>query len=294
MSSEPSPPLAQASTPTPGAKPDGNPRLTQFLKILTEIASLLALITALLVYFGWRRTQEQANGLGSDASVFGLTTQDYVMRSVDIVLIPSVLALLVILLGLWAHRRLVASPHVGAVGNALRFSWLSLLLVSVPLLVLRPGVGVFWLPFVFSFAVFGTWYGLSLRATSHPEPQGSALGVVVTLGALAAVSLFWMTERIAQVGGEARIEQVKADVEGELPSVTVFSAQRLNLDGAGVSETALFDPEAAYRFRYEGLHLFQQSAGKHFLMTADWSPGNGRLIVLPDDATIRLEFGPGS
>ena len=108
-----------------------------------------------------------------------------------------------------------------------------------------------------------------------------------------AVCLFWMTERLAVLFGEARAEEVKADVGGVLPAVAVYSAQRLHLDGSGVDERGLTDPEAAYRYRYDGLYLLQQSGGKYFLITGDWSSDDGRLVVLSDDASVRIEFGPG-
>jgi hypothetical protein len=36
----------------------------------------------------------------------------------------------------------------------------------------------------------------------------------------------------------------------------------------------------------------QRSGDKYFLLTEGWDRNDGRLIVLPDSATIRLEFGP--
>jgi hypothetical protein len=273
--------------------PPGEQRLSQVVKVLTEVASLVALATALLYYFGWRRSEAQARAFGADASVFGMSTPDYVLRSIDVVLLPAVLLLLVGLLAVWLHRRLVSGRHAGSVASVMRFSWLLPLVIGVPLLVLWEPVGILSFPFWFALAVLGTWYGIWLRRISTADPSTTSLPVLLLLGTLVAVSLFWMTERVARVGGEARADAIKADVNVALDAVSVYSEKRLQLDGSDVAETELTDPEAAYRYRYDGLFLLQQSGGKYFLLTADWSPGNGRLVALPDDDSIRLEFGPG-
>lgn len=281
-------------SPSPGAPPPREQRISEVLKVVTQLASLVALVTALLVYFGWRRTAEMAERFGADASIFGLSSQDYVLRSVDIVLLPAVALLLLALLALWGHGRLVASPRTGRVVAAvLRFSWLVPLVVGVPQLLWREPVGVFWLPFWFAIAVFGTWYALALGARVRRRTQAMPLVAVVVLTALAAVAMFWMTERVAWAVGGARAEDIKDDVDRALAAVTVYSDQRLDLAGADLTESVLEDAEAARRFRYDGLFLLDQSGGKHFLLTGDWSPGRGRLIVLPDDSSVRLEFGPG-
>ena len=273
--------------------PTGEQRLSQVVKMLTEVASLVALATALLYYFGWRRSEVQARAFGADASVFGMSTQDYVLRSMDVVLLPVVALLLIALLTVWVHRQLVQGRRQRPVGAVLRFSWLLPLVVGVPLLVVAEPAGVVSFPFWFALAVLGTWYGVALRRPTTTGATTTSMPVLLLLVALVAVCLFWMTERVARVVGEARADEIKADVEGTLDQVSVFSAQRLQLGGPEVEETALADPEAAYRYRYEGLFLLQQSGGKYFLLTEDWSAGHGRLVVLPDDDSIRLEFGPG-
>ncbi len=48
----------------------------------------VTVLTALLVYFGWKRADTQATVLGVDESVFGLSTQDYLLRSVDALFLP--------------------------------------------------------------------------------------------------------------------------------------------------------------------------------------------------------------
>jgi hypothetical protein len=67
------------------------------------------------------------------------------------------------------------------------------------------------LPFWFALAVLGTWYGISLRGIATADPSTTSLPVLLLLGTLVAVSLFWMTEHVARVGGEARADAIRAD-----------------------------------------------------------------------------------
>jgi hypothetical protein len=152
---------------------------------------------------------------------------------------------------------------------------------------------MFLFPFWFAFAFFGTWYGLSLRRSAAGSAPINSVPLMVVIGTLAAASMFLVTERVARVIGEALAADMKLDVRRVLHGVTVYSEARLQLAGDDVVETDFDDPQAAYRYRYDGLFLLQQSGDKYFLLTQDWSRGRGRLVVLPDDATIRLEYGPG-
>lgn len=285
-------------------------RLPQVLKLLTEAASLVALATALLYYFGWVRSETQAHAFGADASVFMLSSNELVLRSIDVVFVPALLMLLVAWAAVLGHRRLVGGRgaretasaqgmppsqrrRLQRIAGVLRFAWLVPVVVGIPLLALRPSAGVLSLPFWFALAVLGTSYGAHLRRTAAADRSAQPLYVLLLAGALFAVTMFWMTERVARIGGEARTDAIKADVAGNLEGVTVYSAARLQLDGGGIVETDLQDPDAAFGYRYDGLFLLQQSGGKYFLISPRWDDGSGRLVVLADDASVRLEFGPG-
>lgn len=267
-------------------------RLPQVVKLLTELASLVAFATALLFYFGWVRTDTQARAFGAEVSVFGLSSQDYVLRSLDVVFLPGVLLLLLILAATRVHRRLVAHRRLAArLSVVLQWAWLLPVVVGLPLAVVRPETGSLVFPFWVALAVLGTLYGVRLRREVTGDASARPLSAVVLVVALVAVTMFWTTERVARIGGQARADQIKVDPASELDQVGLFSEKRLFLAGPGVTETALTDPEAAYRYRYDGLYLLQQSGGRYFLLTDGWSDQQGRLVVLPADASIRLEFG---
>jgi len=291
-------------TPTPSAQEP----LPQLLKLVTELGSLAALVTALLYYFGWTRSQAQARAFGADASVFAMSTQDFVLRSMDVVFIPILLVLLASLLGVWLHQR-ITSPSTGVppaaqagpaaprqlrirrLAAALRLSWLIPVVVGIPWLIVSPATGRATFPLWFALGVLGTWYGSVLRRIGAAQRSSAPFSVLVLILALMAVTLFWMTERFASFVGQVRVDAIKANVAGQLEPVTVYSAKRLNLDGPGVVEVSLGDAEAAYLYRYDGLYLLQRSGGKYFLLTGGWDVQKGRLVVLADDNSIRLQFG---
>ena len=54
------------------------------------------------------------------------------------------------------------------------------------------------------------------------------------------------------------------------------------------------DPQAGYRFRYDGLKLLPQSGDQYLLLPATWSRRNGVAILVPRNDSLRLELVPAS
>ena len=112
------------------------------MTVVTSIGSPIALATALLFYFGWVRSEEQAQAFGADASVFAMSTNDYLLRSVNILFFPVMLLLLAGLLAIRVDRRLrdgdEEHPRAGVLATLLRFSWVFFLIVGFAL-VAPPG-----------------------------------------------------------------------------------------------------------------------------------------------------------
>jgi hypothetical protein len=301
------PPRAEELVEGPGAPAEPERKPVDVLRLITSVGSPIALVTALLLYFGWVRSQAQARGLGADVSVFAMTSQEYVLRSVEVMF--ALLPLLVLALGLLRlHARLVAGwlserrLHRLVVG--LRWSWMVFLAAAAVSLLAwgsRQGdAGHTVLPLWLLLAVAVPGYGAVLRRRSAGPsvgprrgeravpPSRVAAGLVV---ALLVGLLFWQVERVASVIGTALADDIKRDVT-ELPAVEVFSTTDLRLTGPQVTRADVPPgEEAAYAFSYTGLHLVQRSGGKYFLVTDGWDRGEGRLIVLPDTPDIRLEFG---
>jgi hypothetical protein len=74
----------------------------------------------------------------------------------------------------------------------------------------------------------------------------------------------------------------------------IYSERSLSLAAPGVREVRCRDPQAAYRFRYDGLKLVPQSGDQYLLLPEAWTPTNGVAILMPRSDTVRLEFIPAS
>jgi hypothetical protein len=266
------------------------------LTVITSIGSPIALATALLFYFGWVRSEEQAKAFGADASVFAMSTQDYVLRSINILFFPLVLLLLVGLLmsrlDRSLRRRAVPGSRIGTLATLLRFSWALFLPLGLVLLAVAGEFGDVTLPFWVTLAIVGPAYGILLGRLVRGDDRRFPYRVVALLAALVTVCLFWQTERLARLGGEALAQDVKDNLDERLAAVRLLTAKDLQLTEPGVTMTRLTGDDTAYRFAYTGLYLLQRSGGKYFLLTDGWDRDEGRLVVLPDDPDNRLEFGP--
>ncbi len=266
------------------------------LETITAIGSPLAVITALLFYFGWVRTHVQAEAIGFDAALLDYSLQDYMMRSIDVLYIPA-LAIVLAAAGLqWLHRRFVVPVVTGPDKRI----WLGRLIVaatwSVPAWALVFGGLAFAVPPLAGICVAGflavaaasAFYAGSLRGRLEPAPSGGRRSRALVL-VLLALACFWATEEFARKLGQAYAVQITAD-RGRLAAVTVYSAKSLELQGSGIVEIPLPDPDAEYRFRYDGLRLVQRSTDRYFLIGVGWTPAERRVILLREADTIRIEL----
>ena len=74
---------------------------------LGALGAILTLVTAVLFYFGWRRSDVQAREMSIDVSLFAYPSQDYVLRSISSLYLPLLMLFGAGLGGLWLHARVV-------------------------------------------------------------------------------------------------------------------------------------------------------------------------------------------
>lgn len=301
------------SAPAPPAGgPSGAAGLSA-ARVLTAVVPPVTLVTALLFYFGWTRTYTQARFLGADASVFGYSTQDYLLRSVDSLYFPLIVLTGLGLLALLGHRlvvdRLASSPD--RADGALRKAGTALVVTGAVLLaygvlysavLFRLGTRVLDLtgPLAVGLGVLLAGYGawVRRRSTGHQtgvlaSNQAPWLAPVAAglLLALSALSLFWAVGNYARWRGQDLAEAVVATYQLR-PGVVVYAPQRLALSGGGVVEDELPGSDLAYRFRYSGMRLLDRVGSTYFLLPEDWGD-SPRLILLPADADLRVELTAG-
>ncbi len=281
------------------------PSLRNALQVLTSIVAPTTLITALLYYFGFTLVREQAILWGVDESTFGLSTQDYLVRSVEVLYLPLAVALLLGVLWLWLHALLLAWDErpdrrelARRLATALAGLGAALFAVGVFGAFIRPSsMSIIVPPLCFSLGIplvaYGTFMRRRLPARGRKRPPSgpswlrSLHATLICL--LTALSLFWLLGVYAQATGRGLFNRVVRQ-RAAFPSVAVYTAKRLHIDGPGVRETELPGSDSAERFRYAGLRLLLRSNGRYFLLPDGWSPTGGTVIVLPDSDAFRFEF----
>jgi hypothetical protein len=241
-----------------------------------------------MYYFGRQWAHGWFGYFGVEYTVLDLTVQDYLIRSADGLILPMVGVALATLLVLWVHQLQLASPADTRriVQRVLMPSStiVGLVLVSLALTdVVDP---------VFP-ATFPEGRGLSLTigvlllayaarllrllaAKRRPEllarqtPGATAVAEWGAVFVLVSIGLFWAVGDYANLVGTGRAEQLEALLPS-YPNVAAYSEKRLSLQAPGIQEVACQYPDAAYRFRYEGLKLVMQSGNQYLFLPAVWT-----------------------
>jgi hypothetical protein len=267
----------------------------------------VSFITAVLVYVGAAGSNSTYSVFGLHPSVLDLTVQDHLLNSsgLTIRLLARVLLLVVglVLVHLLATRLLTGriraaravSAGTAAAGLLLFAAGVLGLLgrvtydVSEPLIPAYLGLGLL---------LFGYAGHLYTATTGRPLWPGTASPTIRNLGRAAFagflfLAMLWSTAVYALQQGVPQANALLADPR-RLPRVVVYSAERLQLEGPGITETRL--PQrpgepAEHRYRYDGLRLLLHTNERYFLLPLCWRQDDrSRAIALPDDPSLRLEF----
>ncbi|MEV4110200.1 hypothetical protein [Nonomuraea sp. NPDC049695] len=267
--------------------------------ILAHIVAPTTLVVAIMMYFGAVYTNNMYGRLGVDSSMLGLSVQDYVLRSVPVAIEPLVVVLLAALIVPSAHACLIRS----CTRHRTATTW-SLAAAAV-LGAVAVGAGILsiagrmtqlppiFMPICLGLGIFVVAYSWSLYTRFNPRQTISPAGRMVqrtVCVALLLVLLLWAVTDYARQRGQERAYQYWAH-SAMLPSTVVYAPRRLYLEGPGITETTLPDPNAMFRYRYTGLRLLIDSNRRYFLLPACWATSpEARAIALPADDSLRLEF----
>jgi hypothetical protein len=88
---------------------DQRSQVERWVNFAVGIGTPVALITALLFYFGYVSARSQYEYFGIDVDTIGLSTQAYVMRSPQPLLVPLLVLTLLAVAGLLLHNAI--QPH---------------------------------------------------------------------------------------------------------------------------------------------------------------------------------------
>jgi hypothetical protein len=286
----------QQDDPTPAESGDRSDLLGRVATVLGNVAVL----TALLVYFGWVRSEVQARTLGIDESILGMSTQEYLLRSVRPVLILLIVVatagLLWVLFDHWLTNRLRRRGSDDRL-----YTWIARLMPAA--IIVLPVAGWFaqypWpalayiaFPLMCAAGLLLALYALRLRAALPGGlPLGARHGNVLRacVAALVGVALFVTASNYATVEGTELARSFDRQLPA-LPRVVVHSVNPLNIDAPGVEATQL-DGTVGFAYRYSGLRLLERAGGRYFFVSDGWTPEYGVVVVLKDDEPgIRYDF----
>lgn len=295
-----------AAAPVQPARPStsGLPQLT---RILGAIVAPTTLLTSLLFYFGWSRAYWFYIYFGVNSTLLDLTTRDYLQISFDALFVPLTVVALAGLLVLWGHATLrvrltagsesrlirVGIPAMAAAGAILATAGLWSVFTPTRLdryLAVAPlslALGVVLL--VYAGHLWRLLTAANAPAGRAAAPPWVAVAEWAVVFVLVGLSLFWATADYAAAVGRGRAQDALAALPGE-PNAVIYSERSLSLHAPGVRETRCHDPEAAYRYRYDGLKLVLQSGGQYLFLPAGWTPSNGVAVLMPRNDSLRLEF----
>jgi hypothetical protein len=275
---------------------------------VTRVVAPASLLTAILYYFGYVRELALFGYFGVDLGSLQFSTTDYLVRSVGTIFLPVGTTLACAALALLLHHLLILTLS-RADRKWRRASWavtgtaaMALLILGVAGLEAPRDVD---LPPVSPPVALGTGallaeYTVYLAAAyvSMPPQLADTLQATrplrrILIAALLLVSAFWATAVVAEQRGNAVAQAIEASLPVQ-PEAVVYSSQRLQITGPGITETRLSPTDAAFAFRYNGLRPLIHSGGHWFLLPAGWTHSNGAtVIILPDtEPGIRVELGP--
>jgi hypothetical protein len=291
------------SVPRDGESAMGD--ISRLAKILGKVVAPTTALTALLFYFGWSHAYWFFDYFGVNSTLLGLSTTDYLMRSLDGLFVPVTVAAAVGLLVVWARVLgqsrirpaaqarfdrtadwVVPIAGVALTVNGLsRLFWKNSLNTALAIAPLSLAAGVLLL----AWAVRRRRNGTS--APGGPVPYMTWIPVLewASIFLLVGLSLFWATTDYSAAVGRARAREFIANLSAQ-PSVILYSERSLSVNAPGVRAVRCSDRDAAYRFRYDGLKLVLQSDSQYVLLPAAWTKDNGVAIVMPRTDALRLEL----
>lgn len=304
-------------------RPQQRSQVERWLSFGATIVAPITVLSTVLFYFGYVSSRSQYQYFGVDVDTIGLSTQDYVMRSPQPLLVPLLVLTLIGVGGLALHtgiRRRIATAVSGSGSDAaadlatVRRGARRAVAAGIALL----GAGVvllFAFPYIRDWSLYNLATPLIIGVGAAVIGYASnvlnmtsarAAGVVplrraiaVLLGIVIVASIFWATATVAQWSGRG-IARYDARHLDRFPSVILDTKERLYLtDGcqrradpgaACIEETALpTGPGQVYRFRYRHFRLLIQGHDRLFLVPDVWSASNSTLM-LPLDGSIRVQF----
>jgi len=269
---------------------DERSQAERWINFAAGIVTPITLVSALLFYFGYVAARSQYEYFGIDVDTIGLSTQAYVMRSPQPLLVPLLVITLLAVGALLLHNAIHPTPT--AVRRASRIVG-AVLVLGIAALFAYPLIGqvryyAFVVPAVICLSAATFAYLTYLRRKADPT-AGRQRALIAALAVAAVSCAFWATATAAQYSG---LGLAKGDARhlNRFPVVILDTKEKLALRSPGIEETALrAGAGQTFNYRYRGLRLLVVGENRLFLVPANWSASN-TTVVLPLDSSIRVQF----
>lgn len=277
------------------------------LKVAGSLLGPVTVLTALMFYFGLLHAFWFFGTFGVDYTIFGLTTQDYLIRSADGLFVPLTVVASAGLAVLWGYRllsarlggawRLAAVPVVIPVLTAFGVALLSVAVIGVlaPQLLRRyltfPGIALSaGVVLLMAASRMQRWLRRQRAGGGalNSEPFALLAAEWAAVFLLASVGLFWAAGDWSAAVGTRRGNQVLESLK-DWPDAVLYSDKHLGLAATGVRETRCQGGEGEPVYRYDGMHLIVQAGGQYLFLPTDWQ-SNSHAIVVPKTDDMRLVF----
>lgn len=285
----------------------GDTGLEPVIDFVSRVLLPAGLLTAVLYYFGYVREQALFTYFGIDLGIVGFSTTDYLVRSTGTLFLPLATVLVGGVVAVIAHHVLVyLLPQLGRRWQ--RGIWMTLGATALVLLVagvvglqqrVNPAVGPLLAPVALASGALLLEYTVATVQSHEPVPARLSTVLASTrtvrrslLAALVLVAAFWATATMAQQRGVNAAKAIELSLPVR-PQAIVYSRNRLQVTGPGVTLSRLDASGAAFAFRYSGLRTLVHVGDRWFLLPAGWTRENGAtVIVLRDSADIRVDLAP--
>jgi hypothetical protein len=274
---------------------DERSQAERWISFAAGIVAPVTLLSALLFYFGYVSARTQYEYFGIDVDTIGLSTQDYVMRSPQPLLVPLLVLTLLAVAGLLLHKAIRGRVTAGSARTVRRFRVGVILalvlgvvgLLAYPLIGQLPYYALF-VPLLIGLAAAALAYLTYLARTIEPE-LGSQRVLVILLAVVTTTCAFWATATTAQYSGRGLAKSDARDLD-QFPVVILDTKERLQLRSPGIEETALrAGAGQTFNYRYRGLRLLVVGDDRLFLVPQRWTASNTTLVV-PLDGNVRVQF----
>jgi hypothetical protein len=268
---------------------DERSQLERWVSFAAGIVAPITVVSTLLFYFGYVSARAQYEYFGIDVDTIGLSTQDYVMRSPQPLLVPLLVLTLLAVAGLLLHN---AIQHTVTTVRRAGLIAVALLILGIIALLAYPLLGdlpyyALVVPLAIGLAAAAVGY-LAYLGAKLRDARPPAL-LIVLLGIVTTTCAFWATATTAQYSGRGLAKSDAADLN-QFPVVILDTKEKLQLRSPGLEETTLgVGTGQAFNYRYRGLRLLVVGQNRLFLVPHTWTPSNTTL-VLPLDDSIRVQF----